>query len=379
MSQESSQPPSNLTRAQRLMAQSLAAQQASQSEKAAPRTRKRAPRPGDAARQLNKKIRDVLREQTQEVYGAAPEVAPDVSTQEVSKSPSWEDLADEIAPINSSPRGLATGAFRGRKPSTIAPVKVWLPEPQNPRAILGAHHSPEDLLHEALCGEEKFCEQNGLHYLLARNACDYDACFSELSTRLESVLRAGKFPTLANKTARDLLFVDIETTGLSSGQPLFLVGALRFDVEPARLDLFLARDYPEEKALLAAFHQIARGKSLVTFNGKSFDWPYIEGRSRMYRLDFEQPPAHFDLLHHARRQWKHSLPNCKLQTLELYLCGRTRVDDVAGRDIPRTYHQFVREHAERGTGAHLMSPVLHHNALDILTMAELFCLAGEED
>jgi uncharacterized protein YprB with RNaseH-like and TPR domain len=144
-----------------------------------------------------------------------------------------------------------------------------------------------------------------------------------------------------------------------------------------RLNLFLARDYPEEKAALAAFHEVARGKRLITFNGKSFDWPYIEGRSITYRLQFERPVAHFDLLHHARKTWKYSLPNCKLQTLELYLCGRTRIDDVPGSQIPAAYHEFVATHAATGAGAHLMAPILHHNALDILTMAELVCKAGE--
>jgi uncharacterized protein YprB with RNaseH-like and TPR domain len=161
---------------------------------------------------------------------------------------------------------------------------------------------------------------------------------------------------------------------------LFLVGALDFDnaEQQPQLQLFLARDYPEERALLAAFLRIAAGRTLVTFNGKSFDWPYIEGRGIGHRLKFERPRAHFDLLHYARRKWKHSLPNCKLQTLELYLCGRTRIDDVAGSQIPRVYHEFVATHARNGTGAHLLAPVVHHNALDILTMAELLCKAGEE-
>lgn len=189
------------------------------------------------------------------------------------------------------------------------------------------------------------------------------------------------FPALSGARLEDLLFVDIETTGLSSAAPLFLVGALRLDgpqMQP-QLELFLARDYPEERALLAAFHRLAAGRTLVTFNGKSFDWPYIEGRSVAHRLKFERPRAHLDMLHHARRQWKHSLPNCKLQTLELYLCGRTRIDDVPGSQIPRTYHEFVATHAASGAGAHLMAPILHHNALDILTLAELLCIAGEKD
>ena len=194
------------------------------------------------------------------------------------------------------------------------------------------------------------------------------------------VLASEKFDKLGGMAPSDLLFVDIETTGLSSSLPLFLVGALEFSAETheGTLHLFLARDYPEERSLLQAFHTLAAGKSLVTFNGKSFDWPYIEGRSVSHRLRFGKPPEHFDMLHFARRQWKNQLPNCKLQTLELYLCGRNRIDDVAGSEIPRTYHEFVRTHAQSGCGAHLMGPILHHNALDILTMAELFCMAGEE-
>jgi uncharacterized protein YprB with RNaseH-like and TPR domain len=257
---------------------------------------------------------------------------------------------------------------------------TWLQEPAEPRAILCPTPPPNASLQEVLSGEERICVENGVHYLIARNASEYDAEFATLSTRLERVLQRECFPQLSGARLQDLLFVDIETTGLSSSVPLFLVGALDFDnaQQQPQLQLFLARDYPEERALLAAFHQIAAGRTLVTFNGKSFDWPYIEGRSVGHRLKFAGPRSHFDLLHFARRTWKHSLPNCKLQTLELYLCGRTRVDDIAGSQIPRTYHEFVATHARSGTGAHLLAPVIHHNALDILTMAELLCKAGEE-
>ena len=295
-------------------------------------------------------------------------------------SSSWEDIANEIAPAGGQGRrSLATGAARGGSlpnPNKPAAHPVWRTAPTAPLVIPCPQPPPSQGLHEALCGEERNSE-HGVHYLVSHSASRYDAMFDSLRERLAKVLASEAFPHLSGARVEDLLFMDIETTGLSSGAPLFLVGALTLERE-ARLDLFLARDYPEERALLAAYHELAAGKTLVTFNGKSFDWPYIEGRSRAHRLSFAPPRAHFDMLHHARRVWKHSLPNCKLQTLELYLCGRTRVDDVPGSEIPRAYHEFVATHARTGAGAHLMAPILHHNALDILTTAELLCLAGEE-
>ena len=37
-----------------------------------------------------------------------------------------------------------------------------------------------------------------------------------------------------------------------------------------------------------------------------------------------------------------SLPNCKLQTLERFICSRSRRDDLSGAQVPAAYHQFVR-------------------------------------
>ncbi len=282
---------------------------------------------------------------------------------------------------------MATGAMRGasrRDPNGVAdcarPDARRLAVPDAPRVIHAPLFPEGAHFKDVADGGERFCATHGTHYRVSRLADSYDAVFGGLGARLEKLLEREVFPALSGASVQDLLFVDIETTGLSSASPLFLVGALSMEDARStpRLDLFLARDYPEEEALLAAFHELARGRSLVTFNGKSFDWPYIEGRSRAHRLRFEPPPRHFDLLHHARRMWKHQLPNCKLQTLELHLCNRTRLDDVPGSQIPRVYHEFARRYSSGDGGAHLMAPVLHHNALDILTMAEILCLAGEE-
>jgi uncharacterized protein YprB with RNaseH-like and TPR domain len=61
-------------------------------------------------------------------------------------------------------------------------------------------------------------------------------------------------------------------------------------------------------------------------------------------------------------------------TLEQHLCQRRRVGDIAGSDVPAAYHDYVRS-----GDATEMHSVLHHNALDLVTMAELVMriLGGE--
>jgi uncharacterized protein YprB with RNaseH-like and TPR domain len=165
------------------------------------------------------------------------------------------------------------------------------------------------------------------------------------------------------------LFLDLETCGFS-GSMLFLIGVVWHDGDAWVLDQLLARNYSEERAVLETLWNIAsRNQVLVTFNGKSFDWPMVADRSTLHRFDRKTatgPALHCDLLHHARRNWKHLLPNCKLQTLEQAVCKRVRHEDISGADIPVAYHQFVRS----GNARELRS-IMHHNAMDLVTLVEV--------
>jgi uncharacterized protein YprB with RNaseH-like and TPR domain len=164
----------------------------------------------------------------------------------------------------------------------------------------------------------------------------------------------------------DTIFLDLETTGLSCS-PLFLIGTMCWEDGDLVVRQYLARDYSEERAAIARFARAFTGrKMLVTFNGKSFDMPYLRMRAASTRVELPAEPPHFDLLHVCRRVWKDSLPNCKLQTLETHICRRPRYGDIPGERIPEAYHAFVR------TGdARRMVQILHHNMLDLVTMADL--------
>lgn len=166
--------------------------------------------------------------------------------------------------------------------------------------------------------------------------------------------------------------LDIETCGLA-GSSVFLIGLLHSQAGELCVSQFWARNYAEERPLLAAVRDLlAHQQVLVTFNGKSFDWPQIRDRSTLHERDpaaADDPLVHFDLLHHARRRWRYVLPNCKLQTLERYICGRQRAGDIPGRDIPHAYHHYVRTGDMNDVQA-----ILHHNALDLVTLLQLALL-----
>ena len=165
---------------------------------------------------------------------------------------------------------------------------------------------------------------------------------------------------------RPLAFFDLETTGLSSS-PLFLIGAMVWQDGQLVSHQFFARDYSQEAGVVQLFGELAAGrKLLVSFNGKSFDAPFVLTRAAATGVPCRLDQAHLDPLHAARRAWGGRLPDCKLQTLECYVCGRTRADDIPGHMIPDAYHAYVRT----GNASEMVS-VLEHNFLDLLTLADL--------
>jgi uncharacterized protein YprB with RNaseH-like and TPR domain len=163
-----------------------------------------------------------------------------------------------------------------------------------------------------------------------------------------------------------MLFLDIETCGLSAA-PVFLVGLCMVVDRNLVFRQLFARDYTEERALLHELERLAgEFDFLVTFNGKSFDVPFLRDRATHHRMPFSLELPHLDLLWMARRRWKHALPDCRLKTLEWRVLRRRRGGDVSGSEIPGLYHDYVK----RGE-PHRLLPVFHHNLLDVVAMAEL--------
>lgn len=174
----------------------------------------------------------------------------------------------------------------------------------------------------------------------------------------------------------DFLFIDTETTGLSRslGTLAFLIGIGVIENGRMIVRQYLSRDMDEEKsALYEVIKQMEAKKLLISYNGKCFDWPLLENRFILNRI---QPPdwedAHLDLLHHCRRLWKRSLPGCSLKNIEKYILGIIRIDDPEGYEIPGIYEQW-RDGGDNSD----MHRVIEHNRLDIVSLASVYKAVGQ--
>lgn len=166
------------------------------------------------------------------------------------------------------------------------------------------------------------------------------------------------------------LFLDTETTGVTggSGTYAFLIGLAWWERGGLEVEQLFMREYAEEQAVLHALRErLAERKVLVTFNGKSFDWPLLETRYRMSRQ--KSPPglrAHLDFLHSARNLWRLRLGSVRLAALERQVLGRDRGSDIFSGLIPRIYLDFIR-----GGSPEKLVPVFSHNQMDLRGLAAL--------
>ena len=186
---------------------------------------------------------------------------------------------------------------------------------------------------------------------------------------------------LAPDDLRRPLFLDTETTGLSggTGTVAFLVGLAWREADGLTLVQYFLCDFNQENALLWAVGECVREAGvLVSYNGRSFDWPLLQTRLVMQRAAWPSPP-HLDLLTLARRIFRPRLPDCALQTIEQAVLDLHRADDLPGSLIPSRYFAWLR-----GGDPRVLEPVFIHNRQDVLSMALLLArfeavLRGSDD
>ena len=128
------------------------------------------------------------------------------------------------------------------------------------------------------------------------------------------------------------------------------------------------REHSEEHSVLVALaERMAERRVLVTFNGKSFDWPLLETRYHMTRkIRLPSPRAHLDFLHPARNLWRLRLGSARLPELEKHVLGWNRGADVMSEFIPQIYFDYLR-----GGSPDPLVPIFHHNQMDLRGLAGL--------
>ena len=219
---------------------------------------------------------------------------------------------------------------------------------------------------------------------LRESAYPLTHCHGEVALRTAAEVGDAAWVLLGAATAADgqaggqlarAAFIDVETTGLAGGTGVvaFLVGVARVSDDRVIIRQFFLRDFGEEEALLTAVDAaLADVRTIVTYNGKIFDWPLLNTRCIINRARFTAPiDGHVDLLYPSRRIWQYRLPDCRLSTIEEKVLGFRREGDVPGELIPALYFGY-----QRSGDARPLQPVFTHNQLDLLSLIALFAVVG---
>jgi uncharacterized protein YprB with RNaseH-like and TPR domain len=205
--------------------------------------------------------------------------------------------------------------------------------------------------------------------------------FAEASTVTLELLSRSRDAVLTKRTSEALanpakwLFLDTETTGLAGGTGTyaFLVGLAWWDAGGLQAEQLLIRDFAEEHSMLHELAtRIAERPVLVTFNGKTFDWPLLENRFTMTRaISTPRLAAHVDLLYASRALWRLRLGSVRLVELERHVIDASRLgwhreEDVLSANIPQYYFDYLR-----GGPATPLIGVVRHNQMDLRGLAAL--------
>jgi len=167
-------------------------------------------------------------------------------------------------------------------------------------------------------------------------------------------------------------YLDIETTGLSpDSAQITLVGLVYADGAVRRLEQHFVDDPDDEAEVLREVARRLRAfGTTVTYNGATFDLPFLRRRAEMLAVPWPWLET-YDLLRVARawRQNHGQLRDCRLQTVMAHF-RLGRQDETSGREMVEAYYKWLRT----GIGSY-RELILEHNAEDLLLLPDLIpCL-----
>lgn len=217
---------------------------------------------------------------------------------------------------------------------------------------------------ESLTSHDKYCD-TASKFLSRIEDMDYLDIMTVLDqNKYTKKCRNNILKSISLKDPEDFKFMDIETKGLSN-VPIILIGVAEIKGSKIISSQYFLRDYTEEASIIEAYLTHLDEDSVhVTFNGKTFDVPFIKNRCRYNRIDGNLDLPHLDLMYFAKSLWGDELPNCQLQTIEKELFGIEREGDVPGQYIPGYYDTYLEKN---NIGP--VVPIIEHNCQDIISLA----------
>ena len=166
--------------------------------------------------------------------------------------------------------------------------------------------------------------------------------------------------------------LDIETTGFSRDvNHIYMIGLARLDNDKVKITLLFADKRTEEKDILYEFLNYSKDiKRFITFNGISFDFPFIKKRMLHYNMDYDYLQyEHLDIYKECKKLKELlCLSNLKQKTFEAFL-GIEREDIYSGGELISQYKSY-----EKCKDEECLKNLITHNLEDVKGMVDLLII-----
>ena len=186
----------------------------------------------------------------------------------------------------------------------------------------------------------------------------------------------------------NLVFFDIETTGLSFGRSsLYLIGVLFSEDKKWIFAQYFAESILDEEALIDSFFELINKKRrlpgnliLIHYNGDMFDIPFLKGCIKNYRLSYDFTDIISLDLYRKVKPLKSilGLSDCKLKSVEKFL-GLYREDGYSGGELIYVYEDYLKKKQKGDEATELLDMLLLHNEEDILDMPRVLSVLSYND
>ncbi|MDI6851735.1 MAG: ribonuclease H-like domain-containing protein [bacterium] len=198
------------------------------------------------------------------------------------------------------------------------------------------------------------------------SSANYEVDFRSLENHGKTIQKFKMLEELHRSSYKNLAIFDIETGGLSPDGQIFLAGFLIPEKEKAIAVQFIARTLKKEKTLLKWVIEHFEKYKILTFNGTTFDLPFVKRRCELHNLEYIEPKFHLDILLLARYIWKDSYGSKKLSVLENNLMEIYREFDVPSGLLPSLIKLYKNRRDEK-----YLKIISRHNLYDLITTFKL--------
>lgn len=175
---------------------------------------------------------------------------------------------------------------------------------------------------------------------------------------------------------------DIETTGLSAqrGNKIILTACLMPNSKGVTITQFLAENPYEEDRVITATMDFLKDESidyLITYNGASFDIPFMKQRLATKNLPYVLNMYEFDLYNFIRSNTglKSQIGSLSQKNVEQHFgISSNRKDVISGRESVKLFAEYAINQ-----DSVIEKIILTHNREDVLQLCHLFNIIGRNN